>query len=240
MTSDNAVSDPATASLQLMGIANNSFFSSSMPQQQQHDNNNNTNFGMAAQAPAPLTNPPSLMQNGQMQNNPEALQNWIANFAAFQAMQQQQQQQNMNAATYQQNPPQMADATGNGGMPAAAMQSGTGVAESSMGAPSRPTYVNAKQYQRILKRRDARRVLEDYWRRKAILNEKKPYMHESRHRHAMKRPRGPGGRFLTKAELVDYYRDHPDEDPANFQDDGPQEQLENNSSKKHKTAVSPV
>ena len=72
-------------------------------------------------------------------------------------------------------------------------------------AAPRPTFVNAKQYRRILKRRESRAKLEEYYRkRQAQLKDakgKKPYMHESRHRHAMKRPRGPGGRFLTKVRL---------------------------------------
>ena len=31
----------------------------------------------------------------------------------------------------------------------------------------------------------------------------------------MKRPRGPGGRFLKKDELAEYYRQHPELDPRN-------------------------
>ncbi|KAJ1656636.1 Transcriptional activator [Dispira simplex] len=73
----------------------------------------------------------------------------------------------------------------------------------------RPMYVNARQYHRILRRRAARaKQLAD----NKISRIRKKYLHESRHRHAMRRPRGPGGRFLTAAEVakLDSQETHPE------------------------------
>ncbi|KAL0939154.1 transcriptional activator hap2 [Colletotrichum truncatum] len=111
------------------------------------------------------------------------------------------------------------------------------------GVEESPLYVNAKQFHRILKRRVARQKLEEQLR--LTSKGRKPYLHESRHNHAMRRPRGPGGRFLTAEEVAAIERDKAAGTGETPKDDAPSskagakrksEAEEGDANKKPKTA----
>lgn len=59
--------------------------------------------------------------------------------------------------------------------------------------------VNAKQYNRILKRRLTRQLIEDYFRSRPAV--KTASLRDHGVSGCMRRPRGPGGRFLTPEEI---------------------------------------
>ncbi|KAI5180985.1 hypothetical protein NEOKW01_1226 [Nematocida sp. AWRm80] len=59
-------------------------------------------------------------------------------------------------------------------------------------------FVNANQYPYIKRRKERRDYLDSLEKKKDV-----GYQHESRHKHAMKRPRAPTGRFLTKEEAME-------------------------------------
>ena len=61
--------------------------------------------------------------------------------------------------------------------------------------------INPKQIYWIRKRQLRRELLDS-----VMVQQNKNYMHESRHRHAMKRLRAPSGRFLTKEETAEIRR----------------------------------
>lgn len=76
-----------------------------------------------------------------------------------------------------------------------------------IGDSSNNNYINPKQLYWIKKRKARREMLDSI-----MVQQSNNYMHESRHRHAMKRLRAPSGRFLTKQEMAEFKKNKSTED----------------------------
>jgi len=75
-----------------------------------------------------------------------------------------------------------------------------------------PFFVNSKQYSRILKRRQTRVKVQV---ENKMLRIRQPYLHESRHQHALSRERGARGRFKGKVARASIKAEKPtiEQDP---------------------------
>ena len=80
-------------------------------------------------------------------------------------------------------------------------------------------YINGKQFHRIMKRREVRKKIKEALKENKEKNKEdknKKYHHESRHRHAMNRERGKGGRFISKKKVENIEnKDSTDKDKDN-------------------------
>ena len=71
-------------------------------------------------------------------------------------------------------------------------------------------HVNSKQYFRMMKRR-IKKGMEKILKGEEpaeTLNKRKKYLHESRHKHAVSRPRGKDGKFLASKYFFNIARPH--------------------------------
>ncbi|KIH61860.1 CCAAT-binding transcription factor subunit B [Ancylostoma duodenale] len=73
-------------------------------------------------------------------------------------------------------------------------------------AENEVTFVNARQYERILKRRAARQKMLAEGR---LSKKRQKYLYESRHIHALKRSRGEEGRFVASTPTTKEAIAHP-------------------------------
>lgn len=76
-----------------------------------------------------------------------------------------------------------------------------------------PILVNRRQYYRIEKRRESRRVLEAYYAKFPKMEGGSRPKHPSRMKHASSRPRNKRGQYMNGQELEDYYRENPEKRP---------------------------